>query len=48
MLIRTLRQFFQYKMNTKINFTGGGTLNVLKSDFINWERNMKYVLFLYF
>ena len=33
---------------TKINFTGGGTLNVLKSDFINWERNMKYVLFLYF
>lgn len=48
MLIRTLRQCFQCKMNIKISITGGGTLKVLKSDFAHLERNVKYVLFLLF
>lgn len=48
MLIRTLRQFFQCKINIKISITGGGTLKVHKSDFAHLEKNVKYVLFSYF
>lgn len=44
MLIRTLRQFIQGKMNIKISIIGTGTLKVLKSDFVHLQRNVKYML----